>query len=377
MNTRNTLRLDPAGTVASISANQAPDPEASPGRIRPLRRSDLPEIVALRREIFHRSERPDDDDLVAYLERVFLQSPWRGEEVLSLVYEDATCRVSGFLGVMPRIMMLRGEPLRVAVGTQLMVSPAHRGLVGLRLVRAYREGPYDLCLSDAANDAARRLWQSVGGVVAPAYGVGWERVLRPLWRHLEGRPGATFARSLGAAVTTVLRKPAWRRRAPAGALTPLDPATMAAAAPLLLQDYALRPCYEDDSFPWLLEQLAEKREFGALEGALLRDGDAVAGWFLYCLAPSGNALVVQLVARPADRERVVQHLSLHAWRRGAHTLNGRLSPDWLPALAAGRCGLRADAPCVLYWSSRLDVLRAIERGDVFLSRLDGEWWLSF
>jgi hypothetical protein len=31
----------------------------------------------------------------------------------------------------------------------------------------------------------------------------------------------------------------------------------------------------------------------------------------------------------------------------------------------------------LYHSSRPEVAAAIERGDAFLSRLDGEWWLSF
>lgn len=345
--------------------------------MRALRPADLPEIVALRREVFHHSERPADDDLIAYLRRVFLESPWCASEVWSLVYEDAGGRVGGFLGVVPRVMMLRGEPLRVGIGTQLMVAVKHRGLVGLRLVRAFRDGPYDLCLSDAANVGARRLWQSVGGEIAPLWGYGWELVLRPLAHRLAGRTGSTLARSLGAAAALLLHRPAWRDGPPRGTVEPLDAARMAEATPRLFEEYALRPRYEDGSFPWLLAQVAEKRQFGTLLGGLVRDGDVVAGWFLYCLAPSGSAEVVQLVARAADRERLLAHLAHHAWRHGAHTLNGRLSIDWLPALAAGRCGLRGDAPTVLFWSSRFDVLRAIERGDVFLSRLDGEWWLSF
>ncbi len=345
--------------------------------MRALEPADLPEIVALRREVFRQSERPDDADLLAYMRRIFLENPWREAGVWSLVYEDPSGRVGGFLGVVPRIMMLRGEPLRVAVATQLMVAVEHRGLAGLRLVRAYHDGPYDLCLSDAANDAGRRLWQSVGGEVAPVWGYGWERVLRPLAHRVAGRTGTTLARSLGAAAAMLVRRPGWRKASRRGTTAPLDAARMAEAAPRLLQEYALRPRYEDGSLPWLLAQVAEKRQFGTLEGALVCDGDVVAGWFLYCLASSGSAEVVQLVARAPDRERLLAHLSHHAWRRGAHTLNGRLSPDWLPALAAGRCGLRADAPCVVFGSTRLDVLRAMERGDVFLSRADGEWWLSF
>lgn len=342
--------------------------------MRALRHEDLPALVALRRAVFQHSERPDDAQLTAYMERVFLQSPWADDELPSLVYEDAEGRVGGFLGIIPRRMMFKGESLRIAVATQLMVAAELRGLVGRRLVRAYREGPQDLSLSDAANDAARRLWQSVGGDVALVHGYGWERVLRPVAQRLAGA-GVGLLRPLAAAAALVVHRPQWRRLR--GETRPLDPVAMAHAAPRLLKEYALRPCYDDGSFPWLLAELAEKRQFGSLEGALVCDADGVSGWFVYFLASDGCAEVVQLVARTADRERLLAHLTNHAWGRGAHTLRGRLSPDLLPVLAAARCGLQADAPCVLYSSSRLDVLRALERGDVFLSRLDGEWWLSF
>lgn len=320
--------------------------------------------------MFRFSERPTDAELGTYLERTFWANPWRDDELPSLVYEDSRGRVGGFLGVIPRPMVFRGQPLRAAVATQLMVAPEYRGLVGLRLVRAYRSGVQDLSLSDTANDAARRLWQSVGGAVAVAHSVEWECALRPRWVAALPRP---LARAVGKAVP----KPSELARLDGCATDPLDAATMAAAAPQLLQEYTLRPRYEDGTFGWLLGQLAQKRQFGGLEGALVRKGHTALGWFLYCLDGNGQGQVVQVVSRAADRSLVLAHLFDHARRRGAWTLAGRLAPEFMPALATLSCRLRPGAPWVLVDAARPEVLLAIAHGAAFLSRLDAEWWLSF
>lgn len=110
----------------------------------------------------------------------------------------------------------------------------------------------------------------------------------------------------------------------------------------------------------------------------MRQSDgAVAGWFLHYVEPGSTSEVLQLAGRPAGRALVLAHLLEDARRRGAIAVAGRLEPTWLPELAAQGCALRDDGPWVLYHSSRPEVAAAIERGDAFLSRLDGEWWLSF
>jgi hypothetical protein len=74
---------------------------------------------------------------------------------------------------------------------------------------------------------------------------------------------------------------------------------------------------------------------------------------------------------------VLGHLFHHAWRRGAAGIAGRLEPSLLPGLVAAGCGLRREGPWMLIRSRRPEIARAVERGDAFLSRLEGEWWLSF
>lgn len=355
------------------------------GRLRAFRRDDIPDVVALRQQVFRFSERRSAGVLGAYFERIFFHHPWPDEELPSWVHEDASGRVTGFLGVMPRRMLWRGQAIRTAVATQLMVEPQSRGLVGRWLVRAFLAGPQDCSLSDTANDAARRIWESLGAGTSMIHSLVWLRPLRPcrdltsrLAHGLAARGALYAARPLVAAGDAfAARRAGGAARKPAGTIQPLTPALMLAHLDVL-GGRALRPAYEAGALDWLLEQAAEKRQFGTLERALVRDPSGeVAGWFLYFLNPGGASQVVQLAARPAAQALVLQHLFHHAWSRGAVTVAGRLEPALVPDLATLGCGFRRDGPWVLIHSRRPELMPAVERGDAFLSRLEGEWWLSF
>jgi hypothetical protein len=363
-----------------------PEPVPAVGRVRPFRPDDLPDVVGLRRRLFRFTERPSPAELADYCERVFCRHPWPDDELPSLVYEDQRGAVAGFLGVLPRRMVFQGEPVRVAIATQLMVSPESRGLAGWRLVRAFMAGPQDLSVSDLGNDAARRLWQGLGGSVSMAHSVTWEKALRPcrlavsrLGGGALGRGAALAAQPL-AALGDVLAAawPGANGSPAAGDTVPLAPEILAATADDVLRTFALRPDYGDGMLSWLLGQAAEKHQFGDLAGGLVRQADgAVVGWFLHYTAPGRTSQVLQLAGLPAARALVLEHLLEDARRRDAIAVRGRLEPVWLPELAAQGCALRDDGPWVLYHSRRPELADAIERGDAFLSRLDGEWWLSF
>jgi hypothetical protein len=365
-------------------------PDGAPGRLRAFRPDDIPAVAALRQRVFRFSERTDLDALTAYCERVFCRHPWPDEELPSLIYEDDRGRPVGFLGVIPRPMWFGDERIRAAVATQLMVAPESRGLAGRWLARAFFLGPQDLSLSDTANDAARRLWESVGGSIAPVHSLGWIRVLRPgRWaasqiarRGLPRRALLQAARPVLAAVDALATHlPAFSPAPPEpdGTTEPITPAAIATHAAEILRGHDLRPDYDEcGATAWLLGMAAEKRQFGPLEGALVRapDGEAL-GWFLYYGRPGAAAEVLEVAARRPARALVLAHLLRHAWRADATAVTGRLEPNLLRELAAQRCALKLDGPWLLYHSPRPEIMRAVERGDALLSRLDGEWWLSF
>jgi hypothetical protein len=369
----------------------------SRARIRPFVEDDIPAVAALRLRAFRVSRRRNLDALAAYFKLVFFDNPWRDESLPSLVYESDG-RVGGFVGVIPRRMTLRGQRLRVVVSTQFMVDASVRGLAGIELVRRLFAGPQDLTLADAAPDAARRIWTGLRGEVAAAYSLFWVRSLRPgrfamleLGDRLVTRAARWMLRPLVTVSDTVLGR--LRRESGPQRLTapvdchvePLDAATLAREAPLLLRDIALHPEYDERAYGWLLDRAREGERSGRLRCSIVRDAAGRAlGWFVYYEERGGIyeerggiARVIQLAAAPHDAVPVIKTLWREARRSGAIAVRGQMIPPLLTPLSLTGCSFRRRGPWVLAQSRRADVLHAIARGDAWISALDGERWLTF
>lgn len=335
-------------------------------RIRPLRPEDIPDLVALRQQAFTQSRRAGDE-MTAYFDQVFLRNPWRDEAFPSLVYLDGGGRPIGFLGVIPRPASFQGHPIRIAVGTQFMVHPEHRGVVGVQLLKAFLAGGQDLSLADLANDASRRLWERLGGATARIPSLQWTRTFLRVPRPIR-RP---VRRMLGWVA------PRWR--APAGIRrAPLTPSLFERELATLLHGVSLTPAYDLRSAQWTFAQLMGKRGLGELRSASVWNAaNELLGWYVYYADAEGMGRVVHLVARQGAREAVLGELLARAWREGLAALTGRLETGLLRH--AGRAGLvcRREGPWMLVQSSRPAILEAVERGDAFLSSLEGEGLLSF
>jgi hypothetical protein len=77
-------------------------------------------------------------------------------------------------------MRFFGEPVTVAVASQLMVGPEkRRPFAPMELLRKYFSGNQDLSFSDGANPVAQNIWEAAGGSTAMRYSSVWTRVLRP------------------------------------------------------------------------------------------------------------------------------------------------------------------------------------------------------
>lgn len=303
----------------------------------------------------------------AYFEQVFLHNPWRDDALPSLVYEDAGGCPVGFLGVIPRPAWFRGRGIRIAVATQFMVHPDHRGVAGVQLLRAFLAGGQDLSLADLANDASHRLWEQLGGATARIPSLQWTLSFAPLPRAVR-RP----VRRVIDLLSQRWREPRGLRR---GSLTP---ALLEEQLPRLLRGVSLRPEYDARSAAWTFDQLAGKRGLGEMRNAALWTGSGdILGWYVYYADREGMGRVVHFVARQGAKEQVLQDLFARAWREGLAAITGRLEAGLLRQ--AGRRGLvcRREGPWMLVQSSNPAILEAVERGDMFLSSLEGEGLLSF
>lgn len=358
------------------------------GRVRPLADGDLPGIADLYARVY--PERPAAwlAALKPRLEQILLHHPWRDERLPSLVYEDSSGAIAGFLGVLPRPMWFNGRRLIAAVSHSFLVAPGSRSsLAALQLARRFLEGSQDVSLAEG-NDSSRRLWGGFGGSVLPLYSLCWMRPLRP------GRCVLGFLQSRGMrpAVGSLLRPLSAILDGFAPLVLPKlfrSAATPLAAEPLrspqatevfarLTRQRTLRPEYDAAAFVWLLETLRANRIRGELRHMAVADqSGALRGWYVYYLRPDGVAEVLQLVAGSDEGGAVFDHLLHSARLAGASAVSGALDPAWLGTLAGRSCLFHHDGHSwMLVHSRQASVLRAFHEGQAFVSRLDGEWWIS-
>lgn len=353
---------------------------------REFREDDIEQLVSLRARCFEHSAQPTARAMASYFAEILLHSPWRDPDLPSLVHEDGSGKIVGFLGVMSRRMRLKKERLRVAVGTQFMVDPENRGLAGLSLLKSFQDGPQDLALADSASDLVRRIWERIGGKVCPLFSLSWTRPIRPL-RHVISELGNApqvrafklACRPLASVIDAVAARTAARFRPPRPKTTgnTLGVRELVEGMELLASERRLVPEYDEAELAFVFRQLEERPGFRALEGSLIKDSDgSVAGWHL-SLIRQREIHVVQLAARKDKHGVVLDDLFARAWKRGAIKVTGRLEPVLLKPLAERACSFGHSGPWTLVASRRPDVLSAIERGEAILSCLEGEWWLNF
>ncbi len=127
-----------------------------------------------------RRQGPAPPALKSFFHELCFANPWVDSTVPSLVYETGSGRIVGFLSVIARQMLLRGEPIRVAFGGNFVVHPEARStLTGVRLLGTYRAGEQDLSLTDSANDLSRKLLKGFGFSTILPFSLHWARPLRP------------------------------------------------------------------------------------------------------------------------------------------------------------------------------------------------------
>lgn len=352
----------------------------APGGVRRFERADVPAIARLWARCFPQDAAPGD--LQARLATVLLDHPWPDPALASLVYEDGRGRPVGFLGVIPRPMVLDGAPLRAAVSTRFMVDPAHRGAAALRLLQAFLRGPQDLSLADVASAGSRVLWERLGGIVAGSYGLQWSRPLAPARAALAelgvrtgSRTAALLSRSAGRLADAVLarlirgvrgRRPGRCTRETVSARELLDCLEAHAAG------YALRPQYTAATLAWLLG-VVETR-LCPLRCVRVLDRGAVVGGYVYGLTGHVGK-VLRLWAAPGRFGDVLDQLLADASAHDAAMVTGRLEPHAIAEMDDGLYAMRR-GPWVLAHSRHRRVLDVIARGDAILSRMEGEWWTT-
>lgn len=361
--------------------------------VRPFTRGDIPQVADLFQRLLLNNSSPlrmlSTTALPDYFEEIFFNNPWYDEALPSLVYQGSEEKIIGFLGVVPRRMLLRGQPISVAISLHFMVEPESRSsLAGVQLLKTFFSGPQDLSLTDGAGHVGRRVWEGVGGTTAWSYSLNWTRILRPT-RHAFDllarrrtflpliRALSPFCNLADSAAARMLPN-YFPNAAVQYSEEELDADTLLNYLPQFSKVAALQPVYDDYSLRWLLAQAEQMKVYGTFKKVLLRDHHReVVGWFMYYLKPDGMSTVFQFVAKKNATDEVFDCLFNHAWRNGAAAISGRLYPRYMQELSDRRCYFNRKTGWVLIHSNNDELLNIIQRGDVFLTGLEGEWGLLF
>src|SRR5262245_42262604 len=378
----------PHQLLSNDSVRYEPDPMIS---VRNFTGRDVRPVSRLWLKVFSPAHtQPEPPGLERYLEEVFLQNPWRANHLSSLVCEDREGAVVGFIGVLPRRMRFHGEPLTVAVASQLMIDPEKTlPLASVSLLRHFFNGPQDLSFSDGANQRALKMWEAGGGSAALLYSAEWTRVLKPagyaaqLW---ERRRVSSFLSRVVRPLCRVLDIAGSRlSQSPYRVFKPVQTRIEEGVDAAVLLDCvrkfsarrALQPEYDLTSFRWLLSKAAEQQKHGDLQTALVKGAAGeILGWYVYYVRRGGIAQVLQLGGEPRHIGRVLDRLFYRAHEKGALAFSGPLEPTFVHALASAHCNF-AWSSGVIIQSRNQGLLNAIHRGDAFLSRFEGEWWMRF
>jgi hypothetical protein len=357
--------------------------------VRPFSEQDVPEVAELHRRVL-RANAPAFNGWVQdyrnYFADVFLNEAARRSGLASLVYQRED-RIAGFLGIMPRLMRFHGRPLLAAVCSQFVVDPAERGQAGLQMLKRCFEGDQDLSITDEAGDGTRKIWQWSGGTTVLPYSIHWIRPLRPVQAALAAGNGrrsrARFARvlsPLARVLDAIVTRSAGRFRParPRGSREALDDAALLACLKDSASRCSIAPDYDARSVTWALGRARRRVDHGPVRALLVRDdSQAVAGWFIYHARRGGAGEVLQVWAGPRHHRQVLDHLLDDAWQQGVTLLSGRLEPSLAQELSENRCLLYRRGYWTLVHSKRPEVSQALQCGDAFFTRLEGEWCLRF
>jgi hypothetical protein len=360
------------------------------GTIRPCVTDDVAEVADLWARTFHLREPSMTDALAGYLQEIFFSNPWHSGNLPSLIHQDRSGRITGFLGVVPRRMRFRGQTIQVAVASQLMVDRNEpSAFTALEMLRRLFSGQQDLTFSDGANDLSQKLWEAAGGSMAIPFSLNWTRILRPAgyWagqcreRKLFTpfvKVSGPIRKTLDAAAARIPGSPYMFPGSPDSHVE-LEPSneTVLECLHSMTRGRELQPHYDLPSLGWLLDKAKQQKKHGQLRASVVRNlkGEIVGSHFYYAKR-GGVSQVLQVGGKDACFDDVLGSLFRDAWLQGATAISGQVDPRFARQLAKNHCGFTWTGG-VLAHSRNRDIANAIHRGDAFLTRLDGEWWMRF
>lgn len=354
---------------------------------------DADAIARLFCDVFRNGSSADEDQLRAYLEKLYLHPEDNGG-IGSLVHETSSGDISGFLGGYAAPMVFENKRLLAAIcGSFMVKDPKGEPLTAPRLMKVFLNGPQDLSLSETASEVSHTMWTKLGGITLPDYSWTWHRSLRPTNYLLT----VSSARSnlLKAAfpvikpVTNFLDSSLLKRNAHAGKswlalgqpknqsadlVTPIDHSTFIGLFEKCTDRFSPRPAFHKTQLLQLLDDSKQKSKIGPMEVAKINGKrNEPIGMLIYHKGHDRVFRVLQMLSLPKAESQVLEAVLNYANWSGAVAVTGRTQPNFIPEILGRRIFLSNHNATVVH-SRDSEIVAAYIRGKGFANGLVGEYW---
>lgn len=352
--------------------------------VRPMTASDLDEVGLLFNKVFRAKAEAPRQDLLDYLDRVFLKNPGYAPEYGSLVHESGTGRIDSALLALPMAFRASGRRITARLMCAFMAD-GKAGMAGAaRLARTIPLSQPDLCFTDNASPTSLDHCLAGGGFMLPIQSLEWRRTFRPFKALLDQAtqrmprirqlPLSPLA---GAADAMVRRRYlAFSPEAPTGLAS--REATFdefVACAASMTDRFAIRPEWDREDLLWLMETAATNTPMGRLRCRLVSNSAGTTiGCYLFFGKPGETAHTLNLVCLAGKESEVVRQMFSDLAASGYAAARGMAQPFLMNALMRERQMTFRHRGYFCMVTRHADIRDAALRNDIFVGGLASESW---
>ncbi|WP_245571354.1 GNAT family N-acetyltransferase [Neorhizobium alkalisoli] len=352
--------------------------------VRPMEAADLQAVGRLFNKAFRNRDEAPQQDLLDYLDRVFLKCPGYAPDNGSIVHEDHHGRIDSALLALPMPFLVCGRRITARLLCAFMADKK-TGLAGAaRLARAIRLSQPDLCFSDNASPVSADHWTTGGGFMLPVQSLEWRRTFQPFQagfdRLREKLPAGSHL-----PLSMSLKAADFVARRFFEAFTPPEPAGVTSieadfddfftCAATMTERFAIRPDWSRDDLLWLMDTAASNMSLGRLRCKRVFNAKGTTiGCYLFFGRPGRMAHVLNILCREGHEFDVVGHMFSDLSASGYSAAHGMAQPFLMNALMRQRQMNFRHRGYFCMVTRHQDIRAAATGNDIFVGGLASESW---
>ncbi len=361
----------------SISAN-----DVKSRRVRAMKTDDIPAIRTLFQQVFRPHSKSCHETFDPYFQKFFFENPYYDPAIGSVVHENEHGEIDSAISVLPIPYRVNDQSIMGRLLCAFMMKPEMSPRGAAELTLTLRPSEKILNFTDSAAPVSLKHSEAIGGITLGTHGLGWTRVFRAasyVANYVaERRPilGGWATSLVGRMLNPLFPIPAIKKTAKSRAdVREIAQEEAVSLVPGYLQSYLAHPAWTESDVNWLFRMASDNHAAGALRFCAINDRTgSPGGFFCYYTRPNGIAEVLNIITKAGMEKHAVDAMLIHLQDEGHIAAQGRVDPRYLNALSQQSIMFFRLKANVCVATANVEMLNAIQRGDIFIGGLAGESW---